>query len=452
MIIPILIAVVVAASLVVILMLVRSAKGAKKSENVDEKIKKKGKNSIIKEAEKKLSHDPHNVEALETLGDLYFADKNWEKTWAIYKTLYDISSVHTEVSIPKTALRMGIGAYFLKREQDAINALMLAVKKDPESYDANFYLGRALYDKGVYDKAIYCFKKTKLINPQTNDANEYIAFSLFKLQKYRDALPFLKRVLEEQPNNKEILFDMAVAMSETGMGDKALKVFMHLRPDPVFGGQSCIEAGRMHERSRDFAAAIQDYEIGMKLVSIPEPQMLQIKYRCANCYIQSKDISKGLALLKQIQVVKSGYKDVDSLVTRYSELNQNKNLQVYLLAGTSDFVALCRRFMSVYHKDAFVKVEDVQVGSECVELIAEIESSKWSAKELYRFYRTQTIIGDIYIREFHSKIRDSKCDNGVCVTMGSFSESCHKFCEGRPIDLVEKEELSKVLKKINLLG
>lgn len=452
MIIPILVAIVVAASLVVILMLVRSAKTAKKGENVDEKIKKKGKSSIIKDAEKKLSHDPHNVEALETLGDLYYADKNWEKTWAIYKTLYDISSVHTEISIPKTVLRMGVGAYYLQKDPDAVNALMLAVKKDPESYEANYYLGRALYDKGVYDKAIFCFKKTKIIKPNSNDANEFIAFSLFKLQKYRDSLPFLKRVLEEQPNNKEVLFDMAVAMSETGMSDKALKVFMHLRPDPVFGPQACIEAGRMHERTREFALAIQDYEIGMKLAAVPEQQALQIKYRCANCYIQNKDISKGLTILKQIQVVKSGYKDVDSLVTRYSELNQNKNLQVYLMAGTSDFVALCRRFMSVYHKDAFVKVEDVQVTSECVELIAEIESSKWSAKELYRFYRTQTVIGDIYIREFHSKIRDSKCDNGVCVTMGNFSESCHKFCEGRPIDLVEKDELSKVLKKINLLG
>ena len=452
MIIPILIAVVVAAASVVVLMLIRTIKKQGAGSSVDEKIKKKGKSSIIKEAERKLAHDPHNVAALENLGDVYYTDKNWEKTWDIYKTLYDISAVHTEINIAKSALRMGIAAFYTQKKQEALNALMISVKKDPDSYEANYFLGRALYENGTYDKALICFKKTKILRPETNDANEFIAFSLFKLQKYRESLPFLKKVLEEQPNNKEILFDMAVAMSETGMGDKALKVFMHLRPDPVFGAQSCIEAGRVHERSRDYAAAIQDYEIGMKLVGVPEQNALLIKYRCANCYIQNKDISKGLALLKQIQVLKSGYKDVDSLVIRYSELNQNKNLQVYLLSGTSDFVALCRRFMAAYRKDAFVKVEDVQVASECVEFICEVESSKWSAKELYRFYRTQTAIGDIYIRDFHSKIRDSKCDNGVCVTMGCFSESCHKFSEGRPIDLVEKDELCKILKKINLLG
>ena len=57
----------------------------------------------------------------------------------------------------------------------------------------------------------------------------------------------------------------------------------------------------------------------------------------------------------------------------------------------------------------------------------------------------------MYIREFHGKVRDSKCDKGVCITMGSFSESSHKYIEGRPIDLIEKETLQKLLKKINVL-
>jgi hypothetical protein len=36
--------------------------------------------------------------------------------------------------------------------------------------------------------------------------------------------------------------------------------------------------------------------------------------------------------------------------------------------------------------------------------------------------------------------------------MGSFSDSAHKYTEGRPIDLIEKEQLTKLLKKINLFG
>ena len=452
MIISILIAVIVALLLVSIIVGIKSIKRKEEKKDVSQKIQKKGKSAILKEAEKKLAHDPHNVPSLETIGDIYFSEKNWERVWSVYKTLYDISTAHPEIDIVKCALRMGMAAFSLDKNDDAVSALMLCIKKDPNNFDCNLFLGKALVKANTFDKAVYCFKKAKVLQPENNEVNMLLGTALFKSQKYRDCLPFLKRVLDENPGNKEVLFDMAVAMTECGMGDKALKVFMHLRPDPEFGPQACLEAGKMHERVKDYAAAIKDYEISMRLPSVPDQIMLQIKYRLANTCIAMNDISKALTYLRQIQAAKQGYKDVDALVARYSELNQNKNLQTYLMSGTSDFVALCRKFISTYYKDSFVKVEDVQVASESVEIICEIETSKWEAKQMFRFYRTQNVIGDINVRDFHSKLRDTKCDNGVCVSIGGFSDSAHKYIEGRPVDLIEKDELVKILKRINMFS
>lgn len=452
MIFSVLIAVIVAAVLVVVIILVRGTKRKTLDQDVNQRIQKKGKSAILKEMEKKLAHDPHNVNALETIGDIYYSEKNWEKVWNVYKTLFDISTAHVEINVAKCTLRMGIAAFYLQKMEDAIASLMTSLKKDPENFDCNFYLGQALYNAGTYDKAIYCLKKARIIQPENIEVNALLGQCLFKAQKFRDCLPFLKRVLDERPDNKEVLYDMAVAMSEVGMGDKAIKVFMHLRPDPQFGAQSCLEAGKMHERNKNFQEAVKDYEIALKLQNVPDQIMLQIKYRLGNTWIQLNDISKALIYLKQVQAIKSGYKDTDQLVARYSELNQNKNLQIYLMSGTSDFVALCRKFIATYYKDSFVKVEDVQVSSETVEIVCAIENPKWESKQLFRFYRTQNVIGDIYIREFHGKIRDAKCDQGCCVTMGSFSESAHKYTEGRPIDLIEKDELVKILKKINMFN
>ena len=452
MIISILIAVIVALLLVVGIVAIKGMKRTEEKKDVSQKIQKKGKSAILKEAEKKLAHDPHNVPSLEMIGDLYYSEKDWEKVWSVYKTLYDISSVHPEVDIAKCTLRMGIAAFNLEKNDDAVSALMLCIKKDPNNFDCNMYLGRALMKSNTFDKAVYCFKKAKVLQPENNEVNMLLGTALFKSQKYRDSLPFLKRVLDENPGNKEALFDMAVAMTECGMGDKALKVFMHLRPDPEFGAQACLEAGKMHERVKDFGNAVKDYEIALRLPNVAEQILLQIKYRLANTCIAMNDISKALIYLRQIQASKPQYKDVDALVARYSELNQNKNLQTYLMSGTSDFVALCRKFIATYYKDAFVKVEDVQVASESVEIICEVETAKWEAKQMFRFYRTQNVIGDINVRDFHSKLRDTKCDNGVCITMGNFSESAHKYIDGRPVDLIEKDELVKILKRINMFS
>ena len=452
MIISILIAVIVALILVSLIVGVKSIKRKEEKKDVAQKIQKKGKSALLKEAEKKLAHDPHNVPSLELIGDIYYSEKNWERVWSVYKTLYDISTAHPEIDIVKCTLRMGAAAYSLDKNEDAISALMLCIKKDPNNFECNMFLGKALMKANTFDKAVYCFKKAKVIQPENNEINMLLGTALFKSQKYRDSLPFLKRVLDENPGNKEVLFEMAVAMTECGMGDKALKVFMHLRPDPEFGPQACLEAGKMHERVKDFASALKDYEIALKLPSVPDQILLQIKYRLANTCIAMNDISKALTYLRQIQTAKQGYKDVDALVARYSELNQNKNLQTYLMSGTSDFVALCRKFISTYYKDSFVKVEDVQVASESVEIICEIETSKWEAKQMFRFYRTQNVIGDINVRDFHSKLRDTKCDNGVCISIGGFSESAHKYIDGRPVDLIEKDELVKILKRINMFS
>ncbi len=455
MLIPVLIAVTVAVVLITIILIVSNAKNkssTNKSEKVASSVQKKGMSAVIKEYEKKLAHDPHNVEALSGLGDVYYNAQNWEKVLNIYKALYDLSSAHTEIVIADVTRRWGIAAFFLKKYDDAINTLMLSVKKVPDSYETNYYLGCSFLEKQTYDKAVYCLKKCRLIAPENTEVSKQLGLCLFKSQKYRDSLPYLKKALDVEPENKELLFDMAVAMSEAGMGDKALKIFVHLRPDPIFGAQSCLEAGKMHEKVKDFQAAITDYEIANKLENVPEQIGLQIKYRCANCYIASNNIPKGLVILKQIQTIHPGYKDVDGLVSRYQELNQNQNLQVYLLSGTSDFVALCRKFITAFFKNAFVKIEDVSVASESIEIICDVESNKWEAKNMFRFYRTQTVIGDIYVREFHAKMRDAKCDNGYCVTMGSFSESSHHYTEGRPIDLIEKDALCAALKKINMLN
>lgn len=452
MIISILIAVIVALLLVVAIVAIKGIKRNEDKKDVSQKIQKKGKSAILKEAERKLAHDPHNVSALELIGDIYYSEKDWEKVWGVYKTLYDISSAHPEIDTGKSSLRMGISAFYLDKNEDAINALMYCIKKDPNNFECNLNLGKALMKANTFDKAVYCFKKAKVLQPENSEINMLLGTALFKSQKYRDCLPFLKRVLDENPGNKEILFEMAVAMTECGMGDKALKVFMHLRPDPEFGPQACLEAGKMHERVKDFAAAVKDYEIALKFQTVPEQILLQIKYRLANTCIALNDISKALTYLRQIQAAKPQYKDVDALVARYAELNQNKNLQTYLMSGTSDFVALCRKFISTYYKDAFVKVEDVQVASESVEIICDVETPKWEAKQMFRFYRTQNVIGDINIRDFHSKLRDTKCDNGVCISIGGFSDSAHKYIDGRPVDLIEKDDLVKILKRINMFS
>ena len=120
------------------------------------------------------------------------------------------------------------------------------------------------------------------------------------------------------------------------------------------------------------------------------------------------------------------------------------------MSGSSDFVALCRKFVSAYYHDAFVKIEDIAVNSDSVDVLCSVETSRWEDNELFRFFRSTGAVGELYVRDFHSKMRDTKVDRGFCLTAGTYSAEAQKYVEGRPIDLIEKQKLIAVLKKIDM--
>ena len=408
----------------------------------------KARRFVIRECSKKLAHDPRNVQALTTLGDLYYDEQNWDKAFPLYNLLFDLIPTHVEIDAGKTAARQGISAFHIERFEDAERGLLAACKFEPDNFDANFYLGRLMYQKNEYEKAVLCLRKARSINPESTETDEPLGLSYFKSQHYRESIPFLRRVLDEDPTDKDALFAIATAMDKTGYGDKALKVFMHLRPDPQYGAQSCLSAGLIHEHANQYQLAEQDYEIGLKLENVPLDLVTMLRYRLANAHLAQKNIGKALTYLKEIQDTVPGYKDVPALIRHYQELNTNANLQTYIMSPTADFVALCRRFVASYYSDATVKIEDAAVTQEFVEILCTVDTPRWEDSELFRFYRSTGAIGELYVREFHSKLRDIKCDKGFCITAGAFTEGAHKFSEGRPIDLIEKDRLVSMLKKL----
>ena len=127
---------------------------------------------------------------------------------------------------------------------------------------------------------------------------------------------------------------------------------------------------------------------------------------------------------------------------------QNSNLQIYLTAGNSDFVALCRKIVMSYYEKSSVKILDLAVTSDNTEILTEIETTKWEDIILFRFYRSTGTIGELHVRDFHGRIRDIKAGRGICLAAGVFSDEGRNYIEGRPIDLIDKPGLVRILKRI----
>ena len=373
--------------------------------------------------------------------------ENWLKI-PLYATLTEIAPKRPEINIFQVTLLWGICAVKLKKVQEAAQALSSARRKDPDNFEVNFYLGQVFYLNKEYDKAVPFFKKALSVGGEVPEVFEYIGLSLHRGHLYREALPYLKRALDVNPENRELLFSLAEAMNASSMSDRALKIFVHLRPDPEYGARSCLFAGSIHAFQNQDDKAIQDYEIGLKHEEAALDVLTQIRYNLAQIYLHGGDMGRALELLHTIQATSPGYKDVQILIGRYQELNQNNTLRTYLMSANSDFIALCRKIVSVFYTRASVKIIAIEAKPDVAEIQTEIETAKWEDSVVFRFYRSTGSVGELYVRDFHGRLRDLKAGRGICITAGSFSADATKYVEGRPIDLVDKTNLLKIFTKL----
>ena len=439
---PILIGVVGLALVIFLVMMFKDRAGTGGSKKL------KGRDAIIKAASKRLDMNPRDPAALSTLGDLYYREENWEQAHKIYGNLVELGS-----SIPNefdANLRFGMASLKLGQVDDAYRGLNNARRLKANNFEASYNLGVLEFQRKNYDKAVQLLNQARIQEPEHAPTLRTLGHSYFRLKKNKEALTYIRKAIDMAPDDKESLFTLAECYFEANQVEQALRVFNHLRGDPTMGANACLICGQINADGRQYEKAIQDFELGLRHENIKADVRIELRYRLANCYLKINDISKALPLFRAIQVENPNYKDVAMLVGKYQELNVNKNLQIFLMAPSGDFVALCRKIVMSYFPRAKVKITNISVNkNEWADILAEIDTSKWSDMIMFRFIRSQGAIGELVVRDFHSHLKEVKAGKGVCVTVGSFSEEAKRYTEARLIDLIEKERLFAILNSVD---
>ncbi len=414
------------------------------------RIKTKDKAQIIKEANRRLASNPKDLEALAALGDIAWQEQAWERALKLYETLSEAGAGNPEVDEFTANARFGVSALRLGRLEEAYKGLAIARTLRQDDFDVNFNLGYLEFQRRSYEKAAVLLRQATQQNPDHAASLRYLGHAFFKTKMYKEALATLRKAIDLEPDDKESLFAAAECYYELGNLEQALKIFSHLRADPELGPSAALFAGTVHLNQRMNDRAIQDFEIGLKHQNAKIETVVELKYRLSAAYLKSQDLGKAVSLLGEIQAVYPNYKDVPALLGKYKELNSNRNLQTFLLGGTSDFVTLCRKIVLMFFPKAKVKITDISVqANDWADILAEVETTKWSDIILFRFIRSQGSVGELAVRDFHARVKDVKAGKGYCLSAGTFSDEAKRFVEARLLDLIEKPSLMQLLNTID---
>jgi tetratricopeptide (TPR) repeat protein len=412
----------------------------------------RGRDAVLKNANKRLAQNPRDPEALFSMADIYFQEEAWDKALKTYEMLSEIVSGGPASGVDsfEVYLRYALSAQKLNLIEQAHRGFTAARNIRQDNFEVNYNLGHLEFLRKNYEKAVQLLQQARVQDPESSAVLRDLGHAFFRLKKPKEAMNFIRKAIDLAPDDKESLYTLAECYYEANQTEQALRIFNHLRPDPLMGPSACLIAGTIHTETRQYDAAIQDYEIGLRHENIKPDVLVDLRYRLATTYLRQNEIGKAMPLLRQIQLENANYKDVNVLISKYQELNANRNLQIFLMAPSADFVALCRKIVMTYYPKAKIKITNISVNkNEWADILAEVDTSKWSDLIMFRFIRTQGSIGELIVRDFHSHLKEVKAGKGVCIAVGNFSEEARRYTEARLIDLIEKERLGAILNTVD---
>ena len=447
---PIAVVAVLFLAIVVGALLIASARRGETIGRGGKRIRARDKAQVVKEANRRLAINPKDPLGLTALGDIAWTEQDWERALKLYEPLTEIGAGNPDVDEFTANARLGIAALRLGRFEEAYKGLSIARTLNQDDFDVNFNLGYLEFQRRAYEKAVTLLRQASQQNPDHASALRYLGHAYFKIKAYKEALATLRKAIDLEPDDKESLFAAAECYYELGNLDQSLKIFSHLRTDPELGPSAALFAGTVHLNQRQYDRAIQDFEIGLKHQNPKIETVVELKYRLSAACLKTQDIGRAVSLLGEVQSVYPNYKDVPLLLAKYKELNSNRNLQIFLLGVTSEFVTLCRKIALMFFPKAKVKITDIAVqGNDWADILAEVETTKWQDLILFRFIRSQGTVGELAVRDFHARVKEVKAGKGYCITAGVFSDEAKHFVEARLLDLIEKQSLMKLLHTID---
>jgi len=434
---------------IIILFVISAKKHKNDSTGTKKKTKKKSTASLQKEANHKLTQNPKDPEALMILAGIYFDEGKYDKAHHNYEMLIDLCATHKEIDEFDVTLKFALSSMELKNFNEAFKALMICRGMKQDVFEVDYNLGFLLFKQKSYEKAAALLLKAKKQKPDHHLCTRYLGHSLFYIKRIKESAILLRKVIDFEPDDKESLFILAQVYVALGQQEQALRIFTHLRPDPVLGPHAAMFAGKINLKLNQTDKAIMDFEIGLRHEAISKTVKTDIEYNLAHTYLKKQDLGKALGILKELQSTVPGYKDVIMLISKYDELNKNRNLQTYLISPTSDFVTLCRKLTATFYPQAKVKITDISVQKDqYADILAEVSTKKWEDVILFRFIRASGQVGEFALRDLYSKTKDVKAGKGYCITAGTFTEGALRFVEARLIDLVDKKKLMSFLEKV----
>jgi len=330
---------------------------------------------------------------------------------------------------------------------EALKVFTLLRRNNPGDAYPYFQLGKIEKKRGAIESASQYFIKASSLDPENEEIIKAIGLVFYESKKYPEALTTLHIILKKNPADPEINYYVGEIRVELKQYQEAFNHYLKSKNDPLYMAGSLLNIGKILHYFNKLDDAHKVFTALMKIPGLERDHKLEAMYELGEVCLSQKDIQKAIVLWEKIVSITSEYKDVKAKLEQYEETKSSSMLRAYMMTSQSDFMNICKKIVQNYAKNAIIIRSEHQPDLS-VEIFSQAVCNDVSTTILFKFFRGASNIGQLTVREFYEKMKETKAKQGVCITTTEYSPEAFTFCEGRVLELLEVKELVKILSKI----
>ena len=403
----------------------------------------------IRMAKQILAKEPRNSEAHYLLAKAYKNDGKPELALMEMKTVNNLNDFKGYCK--EHDFRQSIADLYQQFNfpEEALKEFLLLIKMEPYNPDYYYKAGQLFELRKKAPQAAQYYKKTIDLDPRNSDAHFSLGSLLYKGKRSNDAKVILQKTIKLRPDNYKAHFYLGKMNKDSQNYTSAIEFFEQAQKDPDYKVKALIERGICYIAIKNYDKAITELERAIKLTAEkPDDTTLFSRYYLAMCYEKKRDIDHAIEQWEQIYSKQQSFKDVAEKLSQFQELREDDRMKDFLTSSNETFLKICQKVVSVMG----LSVSDQSLLKLGCQIIAvEKSNGQWrntkKLPKLIHLYRITENMDQNQVREFYEEVQKIKASRGIIISSSMFTRSAQEFVESRPIDLLGKDKLQKLLEK-----
>ncbi|MBI4650565.1 tetratricopeptide repeat protein [Candidatus Desantisbacteria bacterium] len=318
--------------------------------------------------EKIIALHPDSIIVNYNLASIYENEGNIEKAAGFYDKVMELDKNYQNISEKICNIYVTAGGKFFDKKDFNNASLYLekAVKNGFENEDILYKLGSAYENTGMLDKAKKYYDKIikkegvtyKDVSEKLDDLDFHKLENNLEEEKYGEAIREAKKILEKNPNNIEIQYNLALSFEKKKFYNEAVQYF-----DDILKKQSdyldvkermkkiYIEKADKIFEMGSYSDALRDY---LESIKFDNSNNDDINFKIAICYFNMGEYDKAMEIIRRFVLKDSNNKLNHNLL---GQIYTQKNMLDEAVSEFQKAISIDKNFAEAYNNLGMVYIK-----------------------------------------------------------------------------------------------